>query len=160
MGIKVNLQVSFARMGAEIIEGGRMRILLLVVLLFSETIPALAQNDKFPLVAKVVSHDTESVPRSWDRQPIVGPSTGATPRPPQNSSTRTARDPSLNDTEIILFAYIENRAYKLRSPLVLDPGQYPASIDKNEKRVRLLINDKNGKPKTIKLDVLEVAAKR
>jgi len=39
----------------------------------------------------------------------------------------------------------------------LDPGDYPASIDKGI--VRSQVKDKNGKEKTIKLRVISVAAK-
>jgi hypothetical protein len=45
----------------------------------------------------------------------------------------------------------------LQSPRLLDPGEYPASIDKGI--VRLQLKDKNNKEKTIKLRVISVAAK-
>lgn len=60
--------------------------------------------------------------------------------------------------EITVMAEIENRVHRLTSPQLLDPGEYPASIEK--RTVRLLLKDKNGKPKTLKLRVVSVAAKQ
>jgi competence protein ComGF len=63
-----------------------------------------------------------------------------------------------DDDSITVTAEIENKIYKLQSPQMLDPGDYPASMDKGI--VRLQVKDKKGKEKTIKLHVVSVAAKQ
>jgi competence protein ComGF len=59
---------------------------------------------------------------------------------------------------ITITAEIDNKIYKLQSPQLLDPGDYPAIIDKGT--VRLQVKDKKDKEKTIKLRVVSVAAKQ
>jgi hypothetical protein len=62
------------------------------------------------------------------------------------------------DDSITVTAEINNKIYKLQSPQMLDPGDYPASMDKGI--VRLQVKDKKDKQKTIKLRVVSVAAKQ
>jgi hypothetical protein len=59
---------------------------------------------------------------------------------------------------ITVTAEIDNRIYLLQSPRLLDPGDYPASIDKQT--VRIQVKDRNDKPKVLKLRVVSVAAKQ
>lgn len=127
------------------------RHFVIPVMLFILAAPLPAQNDRFPLIAKVTSSDTERVPSG-----ASGSTTTAMPgtiwQHPQQNSRIHYRD------EITVTAEIENRIYRLISPQLLDPGEYPANIEK--RIVRLLLKDKNGKPKTLKLRVVSVAAKQ
>jgi hypothetical protein len=111
----------------------------------------LAQNDPFPITAKVVSSDTESVPSGGSTSTTTA-MPGTIWQHPQQNTRLHYRD------EIIVTAEIEKRTYRLASPQLLDPGEYPASIVK--RTVCPLLNDKNGKPKTLKLRVVSVAAKQ
>lgn len=61
-------------------------------------------------------------------------------------------------TYIATKAEIGDKIYVLRSGTMIDPGEYPASID--GRTVRLLTKDKHGKAKTLKCHVLSVAAKQ
>jgi hypothetical protein len=60
--------------------------------------------------------------------------------------------------QTVVTAEIGDRIYRLSGSRIVDPGNYPASIDKNT--VQLLLKDKQGKSKTIKLRVVSVAAKK
>jgi hypothetical protein len=117
-----------------------MRHVAILALIVFSTISANGQSDKFPLTAKVISSSIEEAP------PITkGP-----------DSKRT-----LAIYETVVTAEIENRVYRLaggsRLPLV-DPGEYPASLD--DHTVRFLLKDKNGNPKIAKLHVISVQAKQ
>lgn len=70
---------------------------------------------------------------------------------PQHSTTIHYRD------EITVTAEIENQIYRLASPRLLSPADYPASIDGGT--VRLLTKDGHSKDKTLKLRILSIANK-
>jgi hypothetical protein len=55
---------------------------------------------------------------------------------------------------------IGDRVYVLRGGALIDPGEYPASIDKRTVSLLLKDKDKNGKPKVAKLYVISLEAKR
>jgi len=59
--------------------------------------------------------------------------------------------------QTVVTAEIGDRIYRLSGSRILDPGSYPANVDKNT--VRILLKDKDGKSKTIKLRVISVAIK-
>ena len=75
------------------------------------------------------------------------------PNAPKSSTKRVAPE-----TYIATKAEIGDRVYVFSGGTLLDPGDYPASID--GRTVRLLTKDKKGKPKVLKLYVLSVAAKQ
>lgn len=134
-----------------------MRNSALFVLVLVISAPALAQTDAFPLTAKVVSSNVETVPDTG------GVATTKTPPAVREqfpnapaSSTRRIEPESYVATKV----EIGERVYVLRGGMLIDPGEYPASIDK--RTVRLLLNDKDksGKPKVAKLYVISVEAKK
>jgi hypothetical protein len=99
----------------------------------------------------VISSDTESVPSGGSTSTTTAMPGTIWQHPQQNTRIHYRN-------EISVTVEIENRIYRLVSPQLLDPGEYPASIEK--RTVRLLLKDKNGKPKTLKLRVVSVAAKQ
>jgi hypothetical protein len=119
-----------------------MRHLLILALLLVGATSAFAQKDQFPLTAKVTASESEAVP--------TGTSTS------QSTATRQHTRIQYGNS-ITVTAELESKVYRLQSPRLLDPGDYPASIDKGV--VRLQVKDKNGKEKTIKLRIIAVAAK-
>ena len=128
-----------------------MRRVALLTMLLALTVPVLAQSDRFPLTAKVVSSDTESVPSGSSTSTTTAMPGTIWQHPQQNTRIRYRE-------EITITAEIENRVYRLLSPRLIEPGEYPASIEKGI--VRLLSTDKNGKPKTLKLQIFSVATKQ
>ena len=128
-----------------------MRHFVFPTMLLFLAFPILAQNNPFPLTAKVISSDTETVQSGGSTStPTAMP--GTIWQHPQQNTRIHYRE------EITVTAEIEDRIYRLASPQLLEPGEFPASIEKLT--VRLLLNDKSGKPKTVKLRVVSVAAKQ
>jgi len=124
---------------------------VVVVAFFILATAALAQKDQFPLIAKVVSSDTQKVQTGSSTSTTTAMPGTIWEHPQHTTTTHYANT-------ITVTAEIENMVYGLASPQLIDPGEYPASIDKST--VRLLLKDKNGKEKTVKLHVLSVAAKQ
>jgi hypothetical protein len=114
-----------------------MRNLVILAVIFAMVSPVVAQTDQFPLTDRVISSDTEDTP--------VG--------------TMQSRDSRRSRViyQTVVTAEIGDRIYRLSGSKILDPGNYAASIDKNT--VRLLLKDKDGKLRTIKLRVVSVAKK-
>lgn len=126
----------------------------ILALVLSAVLPALAQKDKFPLTAKVISSSVETVPNTGgvatvDTSPALRKQF---PNAPTSSTKRVQPE-----TYVATKAEVNDRIYVLRGGTLLDPGDYPASIDGST--VRLLVKNKSGKPKTIKLQAISVAAK-
>jgi len=132
-----------------------MRNLLAVLACFALVVPVLAQQDKFPLTAKVISSGEETVPNTGGVTKVDTPEQlrKQFPNAPKSSTKRVAPE-----TYIATKAEIGDRVYVFSGGTLLDPGDYPASID--GRTVRLLTKDKKGKPKVLKLYVLSVAAKQ
>ena len=132
-----------------------MRILPALALLFICSTSALAQKDKFPLTAKVMSSGEETAPETG------GVTTAATSPQvraqfPNVPATRAVR--VRPTTYIATKAEIGDKIYVLRGGRLIDPNNYPASIE--GRTVRLLTKDKHGKPKILKFYVASVAAKQ
>lgn len=134
-----------------------MRHFALLVLGLVISVPTVAQKDAFPLTAKVVSSSVETVPNTG------GVATTKTPPAVREqfpnapaSSTRRIEPESYVATKV----EIGERVYVLRGGTLIDPGEYPASIDKRTVRLLLKDKDKNGKPKVAKLYVISVEAKQ
>lgn len=122
-----------------------------LVLLCFLTRPIFAQDNQFPLVATVTASESDRVP--------TGSSTSTTTAMPGTIWEHPQQRTNVHyGYQITVTAELDNKIYRLASPQLLDPGDYPASIDKNI--VRILTKDKKGKPKTIKLAVVSVAAKQ
>lgn len=121
-----------------------------ICFLFLLVIPALGQDREFPLVAKVTASETEKIPAGSSTSTTTAMKGTVWEHPQQHTNVRYR-------SEITVTAELDNKIYRLASPQLFDPGDYPANIDKNV--VRLLSKDKKGKPKTIKLHVLSIAAK-
>ena len=119
------------------IAGGRIRDLVILFLISTLAAPVVAQTGQFPLTARVISSNTEDTP--------VGTLQG------HNSRRSTVI------YQTVVTAEIGDRIYRLSGSRILDPGSYPANVDKNT--VRILLKDKDGKSKTIKLRVISVAIK-
>jgi hypothetical protein len=118
--------------------------------------PTLAQKDKFPLTAKVVSSRVETIPNTGG---VVTTKTPPAlreqfPNAPA-SSTRRIEPESYIATRV----EIGERIYVLRGGTLIDPGEYPASIDKRTVRLVVKDTDKNGNPRIAKLYVISVEAK-
>jgi hypothetical protein len=124
------------------------KIAIFTLLLLSATV-ARPQKDQFLLTAKVTASDTESVPS--------GASTSTTTAMPGTIWQHPQQHTKIKYHDVFtVTAEIENRVYRLQSSRLLDPGNYPASIEKHT--VRLLLKDKNGNTKTVNLRILSVAA--
>ncbi len=129
-----------------------MRILQ-TLLLFSLTATVVAAEE-FPLTATVVSYSIETAPETGG---VVKTETAPAlrqqfPNAPA-SSTRRVQPLSYVETKVEIGA----RIYTLRGGKILEPGQYPASIE--NQTVHLQVPDKNGKTKTLKLHVFGIATK-
>ena len=131
-----------------------MRSLALAVATLILAIPVCAQTDSFPSTAKVISSGTETVPNTGGVTKVDTPPAlrQQFPNAPA-SSVKRVQPESYIETK----AEIGERIYTLRGKTLIEPGDYPASVD--GRNVRLLIKDKHDKPKTVKLYVLAEAAK-
>lgn len=134
-----------------------MRTFALVVVGLALSAPTLAQKDKFLLTAKVVSSSVETIPNTGG---VVTTKTPPAlreqfPNAPA-SSTRRIEPESYIATKV----EIGDRIYILRGGALIDPGEYPASIDKRTVLLLLKDKDNNGKPKVAKLYVISVEAKQ
>jgi hypothetical protein len=134
-----------------------MRTFVLFVVGLVLSAPTQAQKDNFPLTAKVVSSGVETVPNTG------GIVTTKTPRALREqfpnapaSSTRRIEAESYIATRV----EIGDRIYILRGGALIDPGEYPASIDKRTVRLLLKDTDNNSKPKIAKLYVTSIEAKQ
>lgn len=127
-----------------------MRYLLILAFLLVGSTSAFAQKDQFPLTAKVTASESETVPTGTSTSQSTAMKGTTWEHPQQHTRIQYGNS-------IMVTAELENKLYRLQSPQLLDPGDYPASIDKGI--VRLQVKDKNGKEKTIKLRVISVAAK-
>ena len=130
-----------------------MRILALSLIVLLLSAPVWAQKDSFPVTAKVESSGTETVPGTGGVTEVKTPPAVRQqfPNAPASSTKRVPPESYISTT-----ATIGDRVYTLRGNTLIDPGDYPASVD--GRTVRLLVNDKHGNPKIVKLHVLAVAA--
>lgn len=133
-----------------------MRCIAVLALLLVAVLPALAQQDQFPLVAKIISSDTERVASGASTSHTTA-MPGTIWQHPQSNSTVNYRD------VITVTAEIGDRIYRLRpagwrQERLLNLDTCPARIDKGT--AWLLIKDKNGKPKARKFFIASVETKR
>src|ERR1700681_4587633 len=128
-----------------------MRTFALFVIGLALSAPTLAQKDKFPLTAKVVSSSVETVPNTGGVATVKTPPAlrEQFPNAPA-SSTRRVEPESYIATKV----QIGDRVYVLRGGTLIDPGDYPAIIDKRTVRLLLKDKDNNGRSKIAKLYVI------
>jgi hypothetical protein len=131
-----------------------MRSLAVTVAILVLSVTVWAKKDNFSSTAKVVSSGVETVPQTGGVTKVDTPPAlrQQFPNAPASSTKRVAPE-SYIETK----AEIGDRIYTLRGGTLIEPGEYPASID--GRTVRLLTKDKHDKPKILKLYVLSVAAK-
>ena len=123
---------------------------VVMLLLFGMT--GNAKERQFPLTAKVVSSNSKDVvtgsstrhdqPR-WSCGTAIGP-----------ARSRTSVD---YGTITIVTAEIGDRIYKFSGKWMLNPGEYPASVDNG--KIWLRFKDRKGKQKEEKFRIVSVAAK-
>jgi hypothetical protein len=135
----------------------RVRTFVLLVLGTVICAPASAQEGKFPLTAKVVSSGVETVPDTGGVATVRTPPALRQQFPNAPASSTKVVKP---ETYVTTKAEIGDRIYTLRGGALVDPGEYPASIDKRTIRLLLKDKDEHGKPKIAKLYVISVAAKQ
>jgi hypothetical protein len=133
----------------------RTFVIFALVLVFS--VPTKAQRDKFPLNAKVVSSSVQTVPNTGGVVTTRTPPAVREQFPNAPASSTGRIEP---ESYIATTVEIGERLYVLRGGTLIDPGEYPASIDKRTVRLVLTDKDKNGNLKIAKFYVISVEAKK
>jgi hypothetical protein len=135
-------------------ESMRVLSILALAALTATSIPA--QKNQFPLTAKVISSAQETVPDTGGVETVETPPAVRRQFPDApKSSTRRIQPEAYVATKV----EIGDRIYILQGGALVEPGEYPADIDVAKRTARLLLKDKNGKAKVLKLYVRSVAAK-
>src|SRR5579872_3911566 len=117
-----------------------MRTLALAIATLILSFPVWSQSNDFPSTAKVLSSGAETVPNSGGVTKVDTPPAlrQQFPNAPASSVKRVPPE-SYIETK----AEIGDRIYTLRGKTLVEPGDYPASVD--GRNVRLLIKDKHDK---------------